>query len=156
MEKTEMVKSVIRQAIKDANLKFDTSPDGNIFILSFSIDSQISSVRLFINATNLGFTIVSIPPFQGDVNNRNVMYELAALATRINYKIRLFKFSMDFSDGELRCELDLPVEGDAQLSPVTVTEYIMLTLKMWESYGACFLGVLFGGKTAEDAFNDAK
>lgn len=156
MEKTEIVKSVIRQALEDANLKFDTSPDGNIFILSFTTDSQISNVRLFINATNLGFSIVSIPPISGDANNRNQMYELAALATRINYTIRIFKFSMDFSDGELRCELDFPVEGDYQLTPVTVNEYIMLILQMWKTYGVCFLGVLFGGKTAEDAFNDAK
>ena len=58
----------------------------------------------------------------------------------------------DMSDGELRCEIDVPTDPQ-QSTPSEFFIHLMLTVstRAWKKYAPCFLGVIFGGKTPEEA-----
>ncbi len=153
MEENKSTTEVIRQLLDNNEYNYSTiGENDNVFSLGFNIDSPLSSVRCFMRETSFGFLITSISPVGGDSSNKEMMNALTELITRINYNAHLVKFTMDMSDGELRCEIDVPTDPQ-QSTPSEVFIHLMLTVstRAWKKYAPCFLGVIFGGKTPEEA-----
>ena len=153
MNSNDKITSVIRRMLDEAGLSYEMENDVQIFSLDWALHSPISNVRLYINATPTGFMLLSVPMIKANVNDHALMLELAALMARINYSMRLFKFSLNFDDGALRCSFDFPVEDGFELQPSHIVKYITFLRSVWQRHAASLLGVMLGGKTAEEAYN---
>ncbi len=147
--------AVIRRALESVDMKFQY--DADVFVFDMTLDSQISNARFFFKKIPNGcFLCVAKLPVEGDTKNRDMMLALSELTTRINYQILHGRFVMDFSDGELRWELPYPCWGGAEFSHIAVLATISTITGAIKRFAPCILGVIFGGKSAEDAFKLAK
>lgn len=143
---------VIRKALEDFELKFEHDEDVNAFVFNMNIPSQISSVRFILRPTaDAGFQCVASLAIGGKADDREMMLSLSELLTRINYQILHGKFTMDFSDGELRWELPYAGWGHDELPSESVMMALVLSIRMVKNFAPCILAVIFGGKSAEDA-----
>ena len=155
MTEFKSITDTIHEMLESAEYRFQYNEEGNVFILGMNIPSKLSSVRCFLRETSYGFWVNSVSPINGDPNNKEMMRTLAELITRINYPINLVKFSMDHKDGELRCEIDYPCMDEFKPSPELVHAMLAFTTRTWTKFAPCFLAVIFGGKSAEEALKDA-
>ena len=143
---------VIRKALEDFELKFEHDEDVNAFVFNMNIPSQISSVRFILRPTaDAGFQCVASLAIGGKADDREMMLSLSELLTRINYQILHGKFTMDFSDGELRWELPYAGWGHDELPSTAIMAALAMSIQMVSVYAPCILAVIFGGQSAEDA-----
>ena len=122
--------------------------------------SDSTSLRVRIAGRTLNFSLVV---FTDDVARTFVCYgllpirvpedrrvEVAEVIARINYRLRLGNFDIDFADGEVRYRTGCDVEGG------TLTLHMVLTVfgnvcASVDRYGPAVLQVLFGGVSPAEA-----
>lgn len=70
--------------------------------------------------------------------------------TRANYGMRIGNFELDYSDGEVRYKSSFDFEGGT-LNPEFIKHAIYPAVETLDRYLPGLLGVIYGGKTAEEA-----
>lgn len=81
--------------------------------------------------------------------------QVAEYITRANYGLRIGNLEMDYSDGEVRYKSSIDFEG-IELQPIMVKNTIYPAAMTLDRYMPGLLGMLYGGKTAEQAINDVE
>ena len=147
----ETIVSGIRAALDDANLKYSFDEQNEVFQFSFKLDSKLSTTRVFIFARNSDYLIKAVSPIGGVVANSKMMTEIALLAVKINYGLVQGNFDLDFRDGELSFRIGVECTDLDELPIAFVNTTVAIGVKMWEVYGACFLGVIFNNLDSEEA-----
>jgi len=74
--------------------------------------------------------------------------------TRANYNLLVGNFEMDFDDGEVRFKTSIDVSGET-LTPGLVKNIVYFNLIAMDRYLESLMTVMYGGKKAKDAFEEA-
>ena len=89
------------------------------------------------------------------ISAKDKMPQMAEFITRANYELKYGAFEMDYSNGEVRFHLALPmsaVRADEDLLPLMIG----LPPTILDKYAKGFFDVLMGVKTPEEAIKDCK
>ena len=81
--------------------------------------------------------------------------EVAELICRINYGMRLGKYELDFSDGEIRFHLASVINPDV-ITEEIVRRLVHTSFLTADKYYPAFMKVMFGVLTPEDAVNEVE
>jgi len=75
---------------------------------------------------------------------------VAEAITRANYGLKLGRFEMDYSDGELRFYV-AHLTSDGKLSDEVIERMIKTTVVMLDHYLPAFMSVIYGNESPEEA-----
>jgi len=126
----------------------------------FDLDRKTATIHFGMEGTNarwramgLGddagrFVLVSLIPFMASEQRRSACAELMA---RINFRLGLGHFDIDFKDGELRFITTVPLAGEAALAEEVIEHVIRGHHTLVDSFIPAISAVLFTGMTPEKA-----
>ena len=172
MTEFKSITDTIREMLESAEYRFQYNEEGNVFILGMNIPSKLSSVRCFLRETSYGFWVNSVSPINGDPNNKEMMRTLLLTpwikftgfkSSHLPYSYLKSTFADVWAHEEdalnaaceLRCEIDYPCMDEFKPSPELGHAMLAFTTRTWTKFAPCFLAVIFGGKSAEEALKDA-
>ena len=104
--------------------------DGNDELMFFALCESLS-VRIQIRVTDKLLTVRGHFPMFVPAHRRLAMCEAISL---INWQLRMARFELDASDGELRCRTDFPLHGDATPTDEQLARLIYSVWNVSERY----------------------
>jgi hypothetical protein len=122
------------------------SETGSIFT-NFRGEAGTYRIVAVVDATAELFQVFGFSPVMVPAGARRAIAETVA---RANYGMRLGKFELDFSDGELRFQA-AHVLTDDHLEDEVIGRLMGTTLTMLDLYLPAFLSVIYGNELPEDA-----
>lgn len=142
------IKEITLQWLREDDWKYQEEPESSI-------------IRAGVGGKNLSFNLVFICEEEKQVFQvvaltqvripENFRREVAELMTRINYSLLLGSLKMDMDDGELRYEVAIDVE-DGCLTPCMVKRCSLTACCSFDKAFPHLMSIIYGGKTAEEAF----
>lgn len=128
-------------AVEDEAIRSSFRCRTGSYVLGARVDEQQELFEVF------GMVPVTVPP-----GGRPAVAEAI---TRANYGLRVGKFEMDFSDGEIRFHT-YSILGEDGLDESVIRRLIATTLAMLDRYVPAVLSVIYGNETPEDAIRCAE
>ena len=119
-----------------------------VFILKYTdSDSFYSQIVHEIRVEDeMVYALMTFP-----VSAKAKMAEIVEFVTRINYGLKLGKFQVDYSDGEIRFCYTESAEGLNAASEAVTTRLVLVPVKMNQWYGRGIAELLLGSCTPEEA-----
>lgn len=131
----------IAAVLQDMDYKYQFQDELGVFQLRFDLRScGLRNVPLFILIEKKMYTSCAICPLRIP---QDKMKEAAEYITRINRRIHLGMFWLDFDTGELRARCDIPFRGIMPW-PDVVEQSIRLPVELFEQFGNGLLSVIYG------------
>ena len=133
----------------DWRYRFDE--EKGVFTSGASIRGKLQNVRSLIYVHEDGYLSRAVCPIKADVQDKEVMRNIADFLHKANYDLRNGGFEFDNRDGEVSyktynvCIDRIPKEEEVMRS-------VFLPAMMFEKYTPGILGILFGGMDAESAY----
>ncbi len=134
--------SQIAAVLQELEYKYRFQEELGVFQLSFDLRGcGLRSVVLFILVEKKMYTAQAICPLRVP---RSKMHLAAEYVTRVNRRLHLGSFILDYDTGELRARCDIPFRG-LMPWPEVVEQSIRLPIELFEQFGDGLLSVLYGG-----------
>lgn len=140
------------QHLEEHGIRYDVSEGREMILASFRIDSGAYRIVAYVDAEDELFQVFGLIPNAVPAGSRPA---IAEMITRANYDLRIGKFEMDFSDGELRYQVYHAL-GGVTLDDATIRRAIVTTLGMLDRYVPAFLSVIYANESPEDAIRHAE
>ena len=141
----------IAEVYKAENLNFSTEEERGL--IRFSMNTEASpDVRFTARVVNPRTALfTTILPMNIPEKNRTAVSEYL---TRVNYTLLLGNFQMDLSDGELSYKSVGVFEEETGLLDSVVTRLTYVGFNMFDKYIPGVFAIIYGGRTAEEAFQE--
>ena len=141
----------IAQAVKDhfdeAGIRYAQPDDRPVFLAAFALDA--GPVTLVCDCLEERQQLVARVMFPFSAPRRS-QAEVAELMARVNYRLAVGCFVMDFADGELSFRAGIDVEGD-RLSPALARALAGLSLTTANHFYPALAAVALGGVSPTQA-----
>lgn len=145
--------SSVGQVYTNENLQFTL--DEEHALIRFKMDTEITPEARFIcrlvNPRTLLFC--TILPLNIPEKHRQAVTEYI---TRVNYSLLLGNFQLDLSDGELSYKTVGVLEPEPGLPDEVIIRLTYVGFNMFDAYLPGVFAILYGGKSAAEAFADAE
>lgn len=148
INKTNDIKKIVKTWLDETGWKYQEDDDSPI--IRSGMAGKFSTFNVFFVCDEekqvlqaVALTLFRIPEAQ--------RREVAEFMARINYHLLLGSLKMDMSDGELRYEVAIDVE-DGVLTPAMVQHCCMSACTSFDRSFPHVMSIIYGGKTAEEAF----
>lgn len=147
------IANLINGFLKDDDWNFSFDQEEGIFRFGLKLGNKLRSIRYVIKVNECDFSVYGISPVGPDEEDAEGMQSMAEYLCRVNYGLKSGCFEMDMEDGEIRfrtyvyCKGVLPSEHMIRRSIYTVAA-------MFEHYGQGMTEVIFGGKSAKEAYDE--
>lgn len=141
----------VKRIYENENLQF--SLDEARDLIRFKMDTTVTpDVRFLCRLVNPRTLLcTTILPLNIPEKHRQTVSEYL---TRVNYRLLLGNFQMDLSDGELSYKVVAVLEPEIGLPDGSVTRLTYVGFNMFDEYIPGVFAILYGGKSAEQAFLD--
>lgn len=142
----------IEAVLNDLDYKFSFEDEIGVFKLNFNLKaSYIKHLSMFILVEKKLYTVTAICPVRV---TKEKMAQAAEYLMRINRRIQIGVFVLDFDTGEIRTRCNIPFRG---LMPWTdvVEQSIRIPIELFEKCGNGLLDVLYGQKDPKIAAEEA-
>lgn len=137
----------LKEYLKAQDCRFEI--DQKKEIVHFGIDGKNLRWRCLGCADNSGrFVLVSLVPLQAAEHQRIVCAELIV---RINVRLNIGRFDLDFNDGELRYLTSVPLGEEDELSPEIIQQMIRGHHEVVDDFIPAIAAVLFAGMPPDEA-----
>jgi hypothetical protein len=93
------------------------------------------------------FIVCSISPVKVPLNKRALVAEFL---TRINYRLLLGGFEMDYADGEVRFKTTLIYEDDIPPTDALIDRTFKTNLRMMDRFFPGIMAIVYGNASPED------
>ncbi len=143
--------AALSQAVADhfaeAGVRYLRPDDGPTFFAPFELHSGNATLLAVCEEDAQRLMIRVMLPFNAPAARR---LAVAEFITRVNYKLILGCFEMDFSDGELSFRATIDVEND-RLTPALVHNLVGCSLATTDRFYTALAAVALGGIAPADA-----
>lgn len=140
------------QHLDEHGIRYEVSEQREMILASFRLDSSVYRILACVDAEDELFQVFGLIPNVVPTGSRPA---IAEMITRANYGLRVGKFEMDFSDGELRYQVYHALSG-VTLDDTTIRRAIATTCGMLDRYVPAFLSVIYANESPEDAIRHAE
>ncbi len=137
----------------DWHYSFD-SEDG-IFNFTLQIGKKIKKLAYKIKVRKDDFTVYTIAPIGPNVDDAEEMANMGEYLHRANYGLINGNFEFDYDDGEIRYKSFVDCE-DQIPSNAVIQNSIYLSANSFKRYSDGMVDIIFGGKSAKDAYEKCK
>ncbi len=146
------VAAQIASVLQELDFKYRFQDEIGVFQLSFDLrNCGLRNVGLFLLVEKNMFSSQAICPLRIP---KSKMPLAAEYITRINRRLHLGSFLLDFDTGELRSRCDVPFRG-LMPWPEVVEQSIRLPVELFEQFGDGLLSVLYGGASPAETVQKA-
>ena len=152
--------AAVRRTFDNEGWKYDYNAEDNVFSIKFSLKkTKLSTIRIIVRCAPssrspgdcLRISSFGYIPMKADDDCK---IQVSEYLTRINYKLALGNFEMDFSDGEVSFRYACNVL-DGMIGEDALDDLTTLPIAMFEKYGNGLLAVMMGMMTPEEAIRQA-
>lgn len=148
-EYSQKIADAIKEALEDDDFKFAFYDDVGVFKFSVTSKSKIKHLEFLIMVHNSDYTVYVSSAIGADIDDSDMMKEMAEFVCRANFGLRNGNFEMDFRDGEIRYKVY--VDCEEMISENAVLHSILLGSAMYERYSTGIMDIVFNDGNAEDA-----
>ena len=140
MAQIDILMSSIETYLDSQNWHYEKDESRHLFKFGMNLKGQLSSCRVLVQAQNDCIQAFAISPMNVQEQYRPVVAEYI---TRANYGLKVGKFEMDYSDGEVRyqtilvCSEGVPPQKD-------VERVVDLSFVMMDRYGKGLVKAMMG------------
>lgn len=142
------IKGAIEQYLKDDEWNYTFDEEREIIRCGINLRNRLKECRIIVDIDETKYLSLALINLNCDEEHR---VELAKLLTLINYGLMIGNFEMDFNDGEVRYKVATNCK-ECIPSKSVVEDSMMIPAVMFEQYGDAILDVMFGYKTADEAY----
>lgn len=146
------IKAAIEQYLKDDEWHYTFDEEREIIRCGINLKNRLKECRIIADIDENKYLTLALINLNCDEEHRD---ELAKFLTMVNYGLLIGNFEMDYNDGEVRYKVATNCK-DCIPSQAVVEDSMMLPAVMFEQYGDAIVDVMFGVKTAEQAYKDAE
>ncbi|MDE6035465.1 MAG: YbjN domain-containing protein [Ruminococcus sp.] len=150
MDYSKEIAECINKTLIDDDWNFEFNREKGVFRFDLNIKSKIKNLFYIIKVNEDDFVIYAISPVSSDVDDADIMAEMAEFLTRANYGLRCGNFEMDYDDGEIRYRVYVDCEDNLPGSTV-IMNGIVIASATFQRYANGITGIIFGGMDAEEA-----
>lgn len=153
--------AAIRRMFDSEGWKYDFDADELAFTISFRLEkTKLSNIRICIRckpyrqdpALCQWISTFAYIPLVADEECRLTVCEYLM---RVNYRLSMGNFEMDFSDGEISFRQTFNVL-DGMIGDDALDDLTTLPVSMFEKYGNGLISVMMGAATPEEALKKAQ
>lgn len=145
---SSQIANMLVSHMEDCEYKYEFDRDNGIIRLNFTMKGKINKIRFVIDVREWGFVTYGLIDMGVDEEQRK---EVAEFLIRVNYRLSLGCFDMDFSDGEIRYKFYVDCD-DCTTSSTVIEDSMNMAIATYEKYGDSLLRVMFGMESAEEAY----
>lgn len=148
ISRRDLFAKAVAECLDSHHLKYERVGDNNeLFILPMTLSGKLNHCRLFISASDSGVSTHAICPINASPDSFEQVVEFI---TRANYGLKLGKFEMDYSDGEVRYSTCLYMT-EGMPAADDLEHHILIPFMMMRRYGDGLVKSLMGlGHPEED------
>jgi len=128
-------------------IKYQADIDGQRVGAWFGTPNGLFPLHAGVTKGDPIFQVIGHVPIKVPVGSRPSIAEAIA---RANYGLKLGRFEMDYSDGELRFYVSHLI-SDGKLSDEVIERMIKTTVVMLDHYLPAFMSVIYGNEAPEEA-----
>lgn len=142
------IKEAIEQYLKNDEWNYTFDEEREVIRCGINLRNRLKECRIVVDIDETKYLSIALISLNCDEDNR---VELSKLLTMINYGLLIGNFEMDFEDGEVRYKVATNCR-DCIPSQAIIEDSMMIPAVMFDEYGDVILDVMFGYKTAEEAY----
>lgn len=142
------IKEAIEQYLTNDEWNYEFDEEREIIRCGINLRNRLKECRIIVDIDETKYLSIALISLNCDEEHR---VELSKLLTMINYGLLIGNFEMDFSDGEVRYKIATNCK-DCIPSQSIIEDSMMIPAVMFEQFGDAILDVMFGYKTAEEAY----
>ena len=142
------IKEAIEQYLTNDEWNYEFDEEREIIRCGINLRNRLKECRIIVDIDETKYLSIALISLNCDEELR---VELSKLLTMINYGLLIGNFEMDFSDGEVRYKIATNCK-DCIPSQSIIEDSMMIPAVMFEQFGDAILDVMFGYKTAEEAY----
>lgn len=142
------IKEAIEQYLKNDEWNYTFDEEREVIRCGINLRNRLKECRIVVDIDETKYLSIALISLNCDEDNR---VELSKLLTMINYGLLIGNFEMDFEDGEVRYKVATNCR-DCIPSQAIIEDSMMIPAVMFDEYGDVILEVMFGYKTAEEAY----
>lgn len=148
MAYSQEIKEAIEQYLKNDEWNYTFDEEREIIRCGINLGNRLKECRIIADISETKYLTLALINLNCDEEHRE---ELSKLLTLINYGLMIGNFEMDFSDGEVRYKIATNCK-DCIPSQSVIEDSMMIPAVMFEQFGDAILDVMFGVKSAEEAY----
>ena len=140
MAQHDILMSSVQTYLDSQNWHYQVEAEKGIFRFGMNLRSKISQCRVIVHAQDDCIQAFAVAPLNASEENRPMVAEYI---TRANYGLKVGKFEMDYSDGEVRyqtilvCSTGIPAQKD-------IERIVDLSFMMMDRYGNGLIKAIMG------------
>ncbi len=146
------IKAAIEQYLKNDNWHYTFDEEREVIKCGININGRLKECHIIAEIDETRYLTLALINLNCDEEHRD---ELAKFITLVNYGLLFGNFEMDYKDGEIRYKIATNC-NDCIPSQAVIEDSMMIPAVMFEKYGDAIVDVMFGVKTAEQAYEDAE
>lgn len=146
------IKAAIEQYLKNDEWHYTFDEEREIIRCGINLKNRLKECRIIADIDETKYLTLALINLNCDEEHRD---ELAKFLTMVNYGLLIGNFEMDYNDGEVRYKVATNCK-DCIPSQSVVEDSMMIPAVMFEQYGDAILDVMFGVKSAKQAYKDTE
>lgn len=146
------IKEAIEQYLKNDEWNYTFDEERELIRCGINLRNRLKECRIIADIDETKYLTLALINLNCDEEHRD---ELAKLLTLINYGLIIGNFEMDYDDGEIRYKVATNCK-DCIPSQAVIEDSMMIPAVMFEQFGDAILDVMFGVKSAEEAYKSTE
>lgn len=146
------IKAAIEQYLKNDEWHYTFDEEREIIRCGINLKNRLKECRIIADIDETKYLTLALINLNCDEEHRD---ELAKFLTMVNYGLLIGNFEMDYSDGEVRYKVATNCK-DCIPSQSVIEDSMMIPAVMFDQYGDAIVDVMFGVKSAEQAYKDTE
>ena len=142
------IRAAIEQYLKNDEWNYTFDEEREVIRCGINLRNRLKECRIIVDIDETKCLSLGLISLNCDEEHR---VELSKFLTMVNYGLLLGNFEMDFNDGEVRYKIATNCK-DCIPSQAVIEDSMMIPAIMFEQFGDAMIDVMFGYKTAEEAY----
>ena len=134
------IRAAIEQYLKNDEWNYTFDEEREVIRCGINLRNRLKECRIIVDIDETKYLSLGLISLNCDEEHR---VELSKFLTMVNYGLLLGNFEMDFNDGEVRYKI---------ATQAVIEDSMMIPAIMFEQFGDAMIDVMFGYKTAEEAY----
>ncbi len=152
MAYSEEIKAAIEQYLKNDEWHYTFDEEREVIRCGINLKNRLKECRIIADIDETRYLTLALINLNCDEEHRD---ELSKFLTRVNYGLLFGNFELDYNDGEVRYKIATNCK-DCIPSQAVIEDSMMIPAVMFDQYGDAIVDIMFGVKTAEQAYNDVE
>ena len=146
--------NVIKEVLEERNWKYHAI--GNeIVMFDLNIVKPIRTLKYVLILEEDCYTVLAGIPVDVDIEDKEQKFSMMEFLNRASYGMKKGNFEFDTQDGEVRFKIHVDC-SEIEPSKKMVVNSIDVPAKMLSLYGKGIIGIILGGFSAEEAFEQTE